>query len=95
MPLTVDPNWVSGLQELKEQSPESLDLHKVLSGHTAANEWQKHLLKHFDVAPSEVFGATVPKSPTTLATVKVRISNDHADLFEAKNGVAGVVVRRL
>ena len=73
---------------------ESLALHKALSSPTAVDEWSKCLSQHFEVQPVEVYGAVLPKDPSRLATVKLRIPADKAEEFDKKSGVGCIVVRR-
>ena len=73
---------------------ESLALHKALSGPEAVDEWSKCLSQHFEVKAVEVYGAVLPKDPSSLATVKVRIPADKAEEFDKKSGVGCIVVRR-
>ena len=74
--------------------PESLGLHKTLCGPKAVDEWSKCLLQHFEVQPVEVYGVVIPKEPAALASVKLRIAADKADLFESKSGAGCIIVRR-
>ena len=73
---------------------ESLALHKALSSPKAVDEWSKCLSQHFEVQPVEVYGAVLPKDPSSLATVKLRIPADKAQEFDKKSGVGCIVVRR-
>ena len=47
-----------------------------------------------EVQPVEVYGAVLPKDPSSLATVKLRIPADKAQEFDKKSGVGCIVVRR-
>ena len=73
---------------------ESLGLHQALSGPKAVDDWSKCISQHFDIQPTEVYGAVIPKDPSSIATVKLRIAADKASAFELKSGTGGIVVRR-
>ena len=73
---------------------ESLGLHKALSGGKAVDEWSKCISQHFDIQPTEVYGAVIPKVPSSITTVKLRIAADKASAFELKSGTGGIAVRR-
>ena len=73
---------------------ESLGLHKALSGPKAVDGWFKCISQHFDVQPTEAYGAVIPKDPASIASVKIRIAADKAAALELKSGTGGIIVRR-